>query len=302
MPKKYILLVSVVAMLLAALAILSQPPPASAQCGSSVSSCKDCHEVKKQAPVNTVGAWHSEHAFGDFCEFCHSGNVKAKDKAAAHVGLMGPLADVRAGCQSCHPNDFTNRAGKYATTLGVAVGTGSAPAAAAAADGSPAPAAGECGPAAPTGGQVIDLNRVYADTLAPRPTNWGNVVLLGLIAATLLLLFGLIWYYENPMARAVAGFRQLLALPTPLPGAPGSGGALPVSAVGRPDVGGLLPLLAASDPETVRALTHLLSDRESGPKVIKALSNLDFRALASLSEGDEKRLAALMALAREMHS
>ena len=95
--------------------------PAQAQCGSSISNCKQCHEVKKEAPVNTKGEWHTAHAFGDFCEFCHAGNVKGKDKASAHEGLVAPLADVKAGCQSCHPSDFNDRAQKYATALGVTV-------------------------------------------------------------------------------------------------------------------------------------------------------------------------------------
>ena len=31
--------------------------PAKAQCGSSASSCKTCHETQGQDPVNTEGAW-----------------------------------------------------------------------------------------------------------------------------------------------------------------------------------------------------------------------------------------------------
>ena len=49
--------------------------PAQAQCGSQASSCKNCHEVQAQAPVNTDGTgWHQSHAFGDFCYICHAGN------------------------------------------------------------------------------------------------------------------------------------------------------------------------------------------------------------------------------------
>ena len=82
------------------------PKPAQAQCGSQASSCKNCHETQGQMPVNTSGEWHQAHAFGDFCEFCHAGNVQATAKEEAHVGLAAPLDDVKAGCQSCHPSDY----------------------------------------------------------------------------------------------------------------------------------------------------------------------------------------------------
>ncbi|MHB1134913.1 MAG: hypothetical protein ACYC4L_21290 [Chloroflexota bacterium] len=298
MRRQNIALFFLLAIAAAALVFLSQPPPVAAQCGSSTSSCKDCHEVKKQAPVNAKGAWHTGHAFGDFCEFCHGGNVKAKEQATAHVGLTAPLADVKASCQSCHASDYADRGQIYATALGLTVGTGG-PAAGAPAAGSGAAVSGDCGPAVPTGGQGIDLNKVYAETLSPRSFNPGNSVLLGMIAAVLLLLFGLVWYYENPLVRAVAGVRALLATPS-LPGA--SAGAATPDVAGRPDIGALLPLLAASDQETVRGISHLLADRENGPKLVRALSNLDLRALAALGEGDERTLAALLALAREMHA
>ncbi|HTP11098.1 MAG TPA: hypothetical protein VMP08_22745, partial [Anaerolineae bacterium] len=93
-----------------------------AQCGSQSSSCKNCHEVKGEDPINAKGDWHVSHAFGDFCEFCHAGNVQATDKAAAHEGLVNPLGDVKANCSSCHADDYQTRAEKYATALGVTVG------------------------------------------------------------------------------------------------------------------------------------------------------------------------------------
>jgi hypothetical protein len=93
-----------------------------AQCGSQASSCKNCHEVKGEDSVNAKGDWHVSHAFGDFCEFCHSGNVQATDKAAAHEGMVQPLADVKTNCSSCHTDDYQAKAEKYATALGVTVG------------------------------------------------------------------------------------------------------------------------------------------------------------------------------------
>lgn len=99
--------------------------PVQAQCGSQVSSCKNCHEVQGQDPVNGDGkGWHIGHAFGDFCYICHAGNNQAVEKDAAHVGMVPPLADVKAACQQCHPNDLMERAQVYAITLGVDISTG----------------------------------------------------------------------------------------------------------------------------------------------------------------------------------
>jgi len=278
------------------------PRVASADCGSSASSCKDCHEVKKQDPVNTKGVWHTNHSFGDFCEFCHSGNVKGKDKAAAHVGLTSPLADVKASCQSCHPSNYMERAQSYATVLGKPIGSGGTTTS----GGTPVASAAAtrdtgCGPAAPTGGQTIDLNTVFADTKSPPPTGRGNLVLIAMIAATGTLLVGLVWHYDRPLERGIAAYRRLVATPA-FAGATTDGGTISSSAAiaGRPDLASLLLRLKSSDPATIRALEHLLADPENGPKVIKALSNLDFRSLAALGGSNQKVLAALVALAKEM--
>src|SRR5512137_2206941 len=89
--------------------------PVSAQCGSQVSSCKNCHETQGQGPVNDdLTTWHGQHAFGDFCYLCHGGNNQATDKTAAHVGLVYPLEDVVISCKGCHPNDYEARAQLYA--------------------------------------------------------------------------------------------------------------------------------------------------------------------------------------------
>ncbi|MEJ2352930.1 MAG: hypothetical protein P8Y03_24345, partial [Anaerolineales bacterium] len=46
--------------------LFMQPGRASAQCGSQASSCKNCHEVQGEDPVNNDGTgWHESHAFGD---------------------------------------------------------------------------------------------------------------------------------------------------------------------------------------------------------------------------------------------
>ena len=113
-------------------------------------------------PVNSNGEWHTAHAFGDFCEFCHAGNVQAKTKDEAHVGLAAPLDDVKAGCQSCHPSDYMDKAQIYATALGVEVGTGSGGGNAGGGGGT----TGSTGVGAPLGGEKIDYNLLYAEATA----------------------------------------------------------------------------------------------------------------------------------------
>ena len=289
MRKKHVGFFLLLALLLATVVLIAFPRPANAQCGSAASSCKSCHEVQKVMPVNTKGAWHTAHAFGDFCAFCHSGNTKSKDKTAAHTGMLDPFADIKGGCQSCHPNDYMDRAKKYADELGKTIGAGSG-SGATTASGTTTTDAGPCGPAAPTGGQTIDLNKVYAGLDQKLPNVLGNAILIGLILVVALVLAGLIFYYDKPLPRAIAAFRQLLVMPV----------AAPEGVAPRPELGSLLPLLLSSDPGTVRAVTQLLSDRENGPRILKALSHLDLRALAELGEGDQKALASLLTLAKEM--
>ncbi len=165
--------------------------PAQAQCGSQASSCKNCHEVQGQDPVNADGTgWHQSHVFGDFCYICHAGNQQATDEVAAHEGMVDPLSDVQASCQQCHAADLQERAQVYASALGVEVGSGS-----------DAPASGETEPVAvsvestsvaestQSCNQVVvdDPNTVnYAQNydeivLGKKPANWGNIILLGMI-------------------------------------------------------------------------------------------------------------------------
>jgi hypothetical protein len=271
---------------------INSPRSINAQCGSSASSCRSCHEVQKMAPVSTKGAWHSAHAFGDFCAFCHSGSTKSKEKAAAHVGMVAPLSDVKGACQSCHPSDFMGRAKKYAAVLGKPIGTGT-PAA-----NPPITGSGEkpnnvrFGPVPPMGGTIIDLNRVYAGLDRPRPNVIGNAIMIAMILMVALVFAALVFYYEKPVPRFVAAFRRLLAMPVPQP----ESGAV------RPAMVSLIPLLESSDPETLRAVTQLLSDRENGPRILKALTNLDLRALSLFGQIDEKALVSLLKLVREMKS
>jgi hypothetical protein len=292
------------------LGLLLFPRPAAAQCGSSASSCKNCHEVQGQDPVNAKGAWHQQHAFGDFCEFCHAGNVKAQVEAAAHTGMVDPLADVKGSCQSCHPNDYLDRAKQYADALGKPLSSGTAPAGTTSSTTMPgamgtitttATTNTPCGPAAPTDGQVIDVTKVYTGLDQPSPNTLGNLILVGLIAATLIVLGGLVWHYERPFERVVLTARRWLATPVMIATTPeGASINVPTSLVRRPELAALLPLLASRDPATLRAVADLLSDHRTGPKLVQALSHTDMQALAALSETDEKALAALLALAKNL--
>lgn len=170
---------------------LATAQPVSAQCGSQASSCKNCHEVQGQDPVNNDGKpWHQSHAFGDFCYICHAGNQQATDKTAAHTGMVPPLSDVKASCQQCHPNDLMDRAQVYATALGVQIGEGGSSSPASAPTENAAPAA-SAQPAAGTPAttqldvndpNLVDYTQHYDEiVLGKHPINWGNAILMVMI-------------------------------------------------------------------------------------------------------------------------
>lgn len=165
--------------------------PASAQCGSQASSCKNCHEVQGEMPVNSDGTnWHQSHAFGDFCYICHAGNNQSKDEAAAHEGMVPPLSDINASCQQCHVADLDERAQVYATALGVEVGSGSASVTSGASDAAvpstsstPNVTSGQnCNEMVVDDPNIINYAQSYDEiVLGKNPTNWGNMILLGMI-------------------------------------------------------------------------------------------------------------------------
>jgi hypothetical protein len=171
-------------------ALLMTATPASAQCGSQASSCKNCHEVQGQLSVNADGTgWHQSHAFGDFCYICHAGNNQAKDKAAAHEGMVDPLSDVQASCQQCHVADLQDRAQVYASVLGVGIGSGSSTPAsggseAVAVSAEPAPSVmtNQCNEVVVDNPNVVNYAQSYDEiVLGKKPINWGNMILMGMI-------------------------------------------------------------------------------------------------------------------------
>jgi hypothetical protein len=259
-----------------ALAIALLPAhTAEAQCGSQASSCKNCHEVQAQDPVNAKGEWHIGHAFGDFCAFCHGGNVQATDKTAAHAGMVAPLSDIQANCASCHPTDTQARAKVYAAVLGVSIGTGSSsgPAAppAGGSDGgassspqSPSsanPSAPASNPPAPapvmgSGPGLVDyVQRYDENVLGKYPTNWGNVILIAMIV---LVLVGGGSYVVRQEGLVRISFKETKAIEGEYP----------------KDVVDLVPEIARLKPSVRRSLHRLLQNPDATEGVLSMVDKL----------------------------
>jgi hypothetical protein len=197
MQKRRLFLMTIVAGIMLVLATslwLMTATPAKAQCGSQASSCKNCHEVQAQDPVNADGTgWHQSHAFGDFCYICHGGNQQATDKAAAHIGMVSPLSDVKASCQQCHVADLQERAQVYATALGVEIDSGSAVptssgnTAATPAQSAPSQVSNQnCNEIVVDDPNAVNYAQNYDEiVLGRKPINWGNMLLIGMIALML---------------------------------------------------------------------------------------------------------------------
>jgi hypothetical protein len=243
--------------------------PVKAQCGSQASSCKNCHEVQAKDPVNNDGTgWHQSHAFGDFCYICHAGNNQATDKVAAHTGMVSPLADIKASCAQCHPNDLQARAQVYAVKLGVQLGAASTPAssapaptAAASAAGStsatPQPAAGVPQAAlAPNDPNLVNyVNRYNENVLGEHPINWGNVILLVMIVALLLGGGALVVSREGLVKVSFKDTR-------------------PVEGEYPADVVDMVPNIAKLKPNARKSLRRLLEKPEATAEVLTSIDKL----------------------------
>lgn len=283
---------------------LATAQPVKAQCGSQASSCKNCHEVQGQKSVNSDGTgWHQSHAFGDFCYLCHAGNQQATEKDAAHAGMVPPLQDVKAACQSCHVKDYNDRAKIYADKLGVQVGggaaAGAAPAAATAEPTKSAPAAAGSAPAAAqpasTGGAIVVGNQPVVDyteqynqsVLGKTTVNWGNIIVAIMIVVILIVGGALIYLNE----------RKLRGLTGP------SGTAIdteagPIRLEELPeDVVALLPRLKALNPVGRKALARLLKNPEAASDLLLTLSRLDPALIKQMKGLDREAQALLIALA-----
>jgi hypothetical protein len=283
-----------------------------AQCGSAASSCKNCHEVKGEDPVNAKGDWHTQHAFGDFCEFCHAGNVQATDKTAAHQGLVEPLGDVKANCSSCHADDYQAKAQTYASTLGVTIGAStsgssqpptnpsapSAPAPQQPAQPAPQAPAASAPIAAPTSNEVVD----YASSAAP--VN-GNVI-AAIVLVLMIIAGAALVYWNEKRLRKLAIPKSTEGYVTfetdrPSSAKEQSGMVAADEPIGEvsPELAKLLPVMRSLDPRTLRALRIILSDRKRGEELLQSLSLINFSVLEEMKRLDKKELSLLLALASE---
>jgi hypothetical protein len=264
------ILIPVILMVIMA-AIFVWPTPVGAQCGTQASSCKNCHEVQSQDSVSAKGDWHIQHAFGDFCEFCHAGNVTATDKDAAHTGMVPPMADIKTSCQQCHTADLTEKAQVYATELGITLDSGgggaapSAPTSAPTSGGSPAnnesPTTEQVAVSALASNQLViddpnvtDYVQLYDEiVLGKRPVNRGNVILSVLIG--LIVVGGGGFVIVNETRISLSG-RDTKNLEQEYPA----------------EVMDMLPAIAVLKPETRKSLKNLLDNPE---KADKALGQID---------------------------
>ncbi len=278
-----------------------------AQCGSQASSCKNCHEVKGEDPVNAKGDWHISHAFGDFCEFCHAGNVQAPDKAAAHEGLVEPLGDVQANCSSCHADNYQPLAEKYATALGVTVGASTTkPPAASSGSGSsqpssqppaqqpPAQAAQET---APKPAIVLPPQTEIVDYTQPASTvNTGNVIAALLLLVTVVGGGAFVYWNEKRLRKT-----KVAAAAVAAGAAAQAAGGEAITTIDQlpPEAVKLLPTLKQLDPRTLKALSIILSDRKRGEDLLQSLSVINFAVLDEMKRLDKKELSLLLALAAE---
>jgi len=274
--------------------------PVQAQCGSQASSCKNCHEVQGQDPVNADGkGWHTGHAFADFCYICHAGNNQAVEKDAAHVGMVPPLSDVKAACQQCHPNDLMERAQVYAVALGVEIGSGGTQPPTPLTSSSPAnlntPIPGtSSGPElpAPAGGVIveqptIDYVQQYNETvLNQKPINWGNIILAIMIASIAIGGGTLIVMHEKKLRRRSQPSLQ--------------GTTDEIASIHLEDypeeVIALLPKIAALNPVGRKSLKIMLQDPDAASELLHSLSHLDpdlIRRVRSLNREEQVLLIAL---------
>jgi flagellar basal body-associated protein FliL len=302
--QKYrIFIFSGLAIILVAVVLLLYPTAdAQAQCGSQASSCKNCHEVQGQDPVNSDGtAWHPSHAFGDFCYLCHAGNNQSMDKDIAHTGMVPPLSDIKAGCQSCHPDDLQARAQVYASLLGVTVGSGGASTtgdAAAPAEQSPTQAPEEGVEAtAPemvsASNEVIDYNQRYDElVLGKKPVNWGNIILIVMIV--MLLIGGGAFVYINE--RKLRGQPLGQVRPT---AEKASKLEAPVVEGYSVEVTALLPKIAKLNPAGLHALQRLLENPDNANELFHSLSKLDPELVKRVRNLDRSSRELLLAMSGE---
>lgn len=286
-------------MLIATGIALAYVQPAHAQCGSQASSCKNCHEVQGQKPVNNDGTgWHQSHAFGDFCYICHGGNQQATDKDAAHAGMVPPLSDVKAACQSCHVQDLDARAKVYADILGVQVGTGGGTASTSPTQAAPAsnnqppsqPSSSGSGPVVvDTSNQpTIDYVQQYDESVLGKTTiNWGNII-VAIMIVIMVIVGGTVVYLNERKLRGGSEAKPAVKVE----------GEVEIRLEDYPaEVLALLPKVKALNPVGRKALAKLLSNPDAASDLLLTLSRLDPDLIKHMKGLDREAQALLIALA-----
>ncbi len=294
---RYLVPIFLGALLMAGFFILYSATPVNAQCGSQASSCKDCHETQAADPVNNDGTtWHTQHAQIDACVSCHAGNPQSTDKAQSHTGMVPWYSDIKAGCASCHPDDYTTLAQEYATTLGVTLGdTGKSTAAE-----TPVATAVTTATVSTTSGAgdivvsqpgSIDYVQQYQSTvLGEHPINWGNLIVVVLILG---ILFGggAFVYWNERRQRGLKGF-----FPTRAP-MTAAEATIPVVEGYTSEVTELLPLINKLNPVGRHALKRILANPDQANQLLHALSHLDPELVKRVQALDKDARALLMGLA-----
>jgi len=285
-----------------------------AQCGASLSSCKTCHEVKRAKPVSNQGPWHQQHAFGDFCEFCHGGNTAAKDEAGAHQGINTmPLKNAGNTCSSCHPDDFKERALKYAAVLKINLDNletsesgqgGPAQTSQGSQESVSAPTSGST-IAIPSGGEVVDFN-VLLHEKEEHKINMGNIILILLILGTFFIFLLLYWMFnKHKITEKIKAFLREVREPAAATEVREEEVTTPdwnkVTTIleRRPIIQNLVLQLNEFDHATLEALIKITSDEE-GERIIKSLARLDLNLIASLTKLSERELEMTTTLAKRL--
>jgi hypothetical protein len=294
---RYFLSIAMGAVLIAGTCLFLTATKTSAQCGSQASSCKNCHETQSADPVNNDGTtWHTQHAQIDACVSCHAGNPQSTDKVQSHTGMVAWDSDIKAGCASCHPDNYTQLAQAYATTLGITLSAGGTTPVTAATPEATAVNTATL-PTAPTGGGIvvsqpgtIDYTQQYQETvLGLHPINWGNVI-VGVMLAAFIVGGGAYIYWNERKLRGLSGFFTIKAA------APVEG-IVPVVEGYSTQVTALLPLIAKLNPVGLHALQRILANPEQANENLHSLAHLDPDLVKRVQALDKDTRALLLALA-----
>ncbi|MEO8391459.1 MAG: hypothetical protein ABI700_00565 [Chloroflexota bacterium] len=186
--------------------------------------------------------------------------------------MVPPLSDVKASCQSCHPNDLAQRAEVYAKVLGIEVGSGTttnqalatlattpintetASTEQAVVSTSPTAQAAVCAPSdtqiAVDDPNVVNFVQHYNQVvLGENPVNLGNIALGGLIGLLVLGGGGFVVFNEVKFHRSPEQSERIE-------------GEYPA------DVIELLPALTNLKAQSRKSLKHILNQPDKSDKVL----------------------------------